>query len=282
MVGRNHRGGHRAPQAARHLGCQGARAARLATVSVSRSASGHKRRPSRSGHSISSRLVPRLVEPDLLELGRLLDPVEIDMPEPDPRVGRRIGLDDREGRAGDVAVKAEPAQQAARERGLAGAERRRTGRRRRPAATRAPARRRTPRSPPHRPIGSFGDAGGAVIGALVGGARQADGDRRPLPLLATGAGRCRHAPRRTGGPAAGRGRSPPDRRRVLRRCAWKRSKTRAWSAGGDAAAIVGDDDPRRVALALGAEQHAPARLGVERARCAADCRPPGAAAAGRR
>ena len=47
----------------------------------------------------------------------------------------------------------------------------------------------------------------------------------------------------------------------------------------DAAAIVGDDDPRRVASALGAEQHPAALVGVEQGVARPRCRPPGRAGA---
>ena len=63
-----------------------------------------------------------LVEAELVELARLLDPVEIDVPHGDPRVGRVVGLDDRKGRAGDIAGEAQAAQDAAGERGLADAQ----------------------------------------------------------------------------------------------------------------------------------------------------------------
>ena len=99
-----HRGGHRpshdgGTSAVKILSPSGAKS------SDRRSASGHAVRPARSGHSTSSTASAGGIEPELLDLRRILDPVEIDVPH--RRVELLIGLDDREARARHLALMAE-------------------------------------------------------------------------------------------------------------------------------------------------------------------------------
>ena len=65
-------------------------------------------------------VLPRLVERKFLQLSRVLDPVEVDMPERHAHIV--IDLDDRKGRTCHLPLEAEAAQQATGEGRLAGAE----------------------------------------------------------------------------------------------------------------------------------------------------------------
>ena len=77
--------------------------------------------PARSGHSTSSTASAGGIEPEFVDLRRLLDPVKVDVPH--RRVQLLIGLDDREARARHLALVAERGQEAAGQRRLADAER---------------------------------------------------------------------------------------------------------------------------------------------------------------
>jgi hypothetical protein len=66
------------------------------------------------------RIRPRLIQGEFGQLLRIFDPIEVHMPQRNAKV--LIGLDDREGRAGNVASEAEAAKKASSESGLARAE----------------------------------------------------------------------------------------------------------------------------------------------------------------
>ena len=184
------------------------------------------------------------------------------MPERQPHVGRRIGLDDREARAGDLALDSRA--RAARRAPASSCPRRArpTARPRRRRAARPPARGRTLRSPRH-PASRIVTPRRACATRPCRRCCSAVRGRRMVTVVPCPGSDCSSIVppcASTNCLASGRPRptaaSSPPRPSTVR---WKRSNTARLVGRRDAAAIVGDDDPRLVAVALGTEQH-PAAL----------------------